>query len=95
MHDFFAKMQQEREHQKRMGWDDTHNTAGAWVCYIVNYASRFMMSKSFDTEKYTFGTCMVKTATLCAAAYAWWMTQKPGQTDAETVPPAVQGDSNA
>lgn len=92
MHAFFARMEQERAHQKRLGWKDAANTAGSWVCYIVNYASRFMMTKSFDTEKYDFGTCMVKTATLCAAAYEWWEKQPVGQSDDVTVPAAVQGD---
>lgn len=95
MQEFFARVTQEREYQEReyqksRDWKDSVNTAGTWVCYIVNYASRFMLLKSFDPVRYSFDNCMVKTAALCLAAWEWYQDQKPGTTDADTVPKAVQ-----
>jgi hypothetical protein len=85
MKDFFDRVQAEHEHQKRMGWQDEHNSAFAWIAYIAQCVTRFAL----DVEKYNFGTCMVKTAALCCAAYEWWMAQ-PVETDAESVTEAVQ-----
>jgi hypothetical protein len=73
---FFMDVRKELEYQKQLGWNDEHNTAGAWVCYIVNYVSRWALPASFDTKKYTFYRCMVKTAALCCSAAMWFLTEK-------------------
>ena len=70
---FICRVKSERAHHAQIGWKDENNTAFAWVCYIVNYASRFAIPSQFNTNKYDFGTCMVKTAALCMAAYEWWL----------------------
>jgi len=73
---FFADVKLELEYQKQLGLNDEYNTAGAWVCYIANYASRWAMPISFDVNKYTFYRCMVKTAALCCAAAMWFLAEK-------------------
>ena len=70
---FFADVKLELEHQKQLGWNDEYNTAGSWVCKIVNYASRWAIPASFDTDKNTFYRCMVKTAALCCSAAMWFV----------------------
>ena len=85
MDDFLDLVRKERESQKTIGWRDENNSAFAWVAYIVNYATRFAMPASFDTKKYTFRVCMVKTAALCCAAFEW----HSGRTDAEILPADV------
>jgi len=92
MNAFMQKMQTEREYQKSRNWGDEHNTAGMWCMYIANYMTRFAMPMSFDKSKYNFGTCMVKAATLCMAAYEWWES-RGGDTDAETVPAKVSANA--
>ena len=77
----------EREYQTSRGWKDECNNSFAWVCYIVNYVSRFSMPVSFDAAKYNFRTCMVKAAALCVAAIEWYDRNQP--TDCVEVPKNV------
>lgn len=74
----------EQELQVERGFKDEYNTAGAWVCYIVNYVSRWAMPATFDTKKYTFYRCMIKTAALCCSAAVWFMKNKD-ESELETV----------
>jgi hypothetical protein len=89
MQEFLDKVKAEREYQLSRGWKDTHNSSGLWVAYIVNYISRWAMPKSFDPQKYDFETCLVKTATLCLAAYEWSTTKSEVDPDSETLPDLV------
>jgi hypothetical protein len=59
------------ERNSQPAFDDSLNTEGLWVSYIVNYASRWAMPFMFDTQKYFFRTCMVKVGALCVAAIEW------------------------
>lgn len=87
---FLFDVQQERKHQDELGWNDEYNSAGAWVCYIVNYVSRWAMPASFDADKYTFYRCMVKSAALCCAAAEWFLADKEtGEIDTIEIPKLV------
>lgn len=71
---FLFDVQQELAYQDELNWNDEYNTAGSWVCKIVNYASRWAIPASFD--KYTFYHCMVKTAALCCTAAVWFINER-------------------
>jgi hypothetical protein len=71
----YDEIQTEVDYQRRCGWKDENNTCGLWIAYIVNYATRWAMPTCFNPDKYTFRTCMVKTAALCVSAIRWWETQ--------------------
>lgn len=85
--DAYESIKAERQYQKDSGWKDECNNSFAWVCYIVNYVSRFAMPVTFDVTKYNFRTCMVKAAALCVGAIEWYDANQP--TDCVEVPKAV------
>lgn len=59
----------ERKDQKP--FDDSQNTQGTWIGYILQYASAWALPYKWDPEKYNFRTCMVKVAALAVAAIEW------------------------
>ena len=71
MNDIFNEIRNERERQKRIGWQDEFNTPGHFAAYIANYATRWAIPVTFDPKKYTFSACMIKVAALAVAAIEW------------------------
>jgi hypothetical protein len=86
--DAIADIISERESQP--SFKDKYNDCGMWVSYIANYASRWAMPYTFNTKKYNFRTCMVKTAALCLAAIEWYDNLE-GVSDDELAVEAVSG----
>ncbi|MHA2376629.1 MAG: hypothetical protein ACXAB9_10715 [Candidatus Thorarchaeota archaeon] len=61
-----------KERDGQPPFDDSENRQGLWSAYIGNYATRWTMPFTFNTDKYTFRTCMIKAAALALAAIEWW-----------------------
>ena len=59
------------ERASQPAYDDSQNTQGLWISYIINYASRWALPYTFNPGRYSFRTCMVKVAALAIAAIEW------------------------
>jgi len=68
--EFVNTMAVERIYQNSKWGDefDSKNTPNDWVAYIARYLGRAVM---MPWDKNTFKNALIKTATLCAAAYEW------------------------
>ena len=71
----FKEVSEERRKQRKR-WDDSRNNEGNFVSMITNYATRYIMTLTYDTEKWNFRHCMITVAALAFAAIEWYDTKE-------------------